>query len=399
VPLPQPLDLAACRRLALDKQPALAAARASLAAAAARSEALDHLHLPGFLARDLPIRRQQAALGITIAEAGVTRAEGEALYGVTYCYLSALYARQQQTVADQALKNLQELHDLANQIVSTASRTDVSKREVDQIGVYILVARGRRAEAVEGEQRALAGLREALSLGADCPLSLAASTLPMVTPAVDRAQVLALALARRGELAQASNAAQVFQYEVEAQQHKRLLPRASTFASGSDIHAQPVPPGSYDEVYKPGAVGVEMPTTLVGSRGDRVEQAEAYNARAAAVVDKTQGLVTLDAESAYLRWVEASEKVRQYRKAADEAEQWYKSLRDAFNPRVTDPKVTIDKLLNAGILSSQLRVQANQAHYQQLLALAALERATAGGFCAGFEAQSPAAPEPLRAPK
>jgi hypothetical protein len=51
--------------------------------------------------------------------------------------------------------------------------------------------------------------------------------------------------------------------------------------------------------------------------------------------------------------------------------------------------VSIDELLNAGILMSQLRVQANQTQYQLLLALAQLERVTGGAFCAGLEVQTP----------
>src|SRR5436305_8067158 len=85
----QVLDLAACRRIALENQPAVAAARATLEAALARSQAAENLHVPAFLARDLPVRRQQAALGVVIAEAGVARAEADTVYGVTYSYLSA----------------------------------------------------------------------------------------------------------------------------------------------------------------------------------------------------------------------------------------------------------------------------------------------------------------------
>src|SRR5437763_1688118 len=49
----QVLDLAACRRIALEKQPAVAAARAYLAAAAARAQAAENVHVPALLARDL----------------------------------------------------------------------------------------------------------------------------------------------------------------------------------------------------------------------------------------------------------------------------------------------------------------------------------------------------------
>src|SRR5262245_50628723 len=65
------LDLATAKALALGKQPAITAARASLNASLARKQAVDNLHVPTFLQRDLPIRRQQAALGPVAAQAGV----------------------------------------------------------------------------------------------------------------------------------------------------------------------------------------------------------------------------------------------------------------------------------------------------------------------------------------
>src|SRR5947209_556097 len=59
------LGLAECIRTALAQQPNLAAQRASLASAEASRQALEELRVPTFIARDLPIRRQQAALGVT----------------------------------------------------------------------------------------------------------------------------------------------------------------------------------------------------------------------------------------------------------------------------------------------------------------------------------------------
>src|SRR5262245_32075157 len=67
-------DLAACRRIALANNPSVAAARASLSAAVVRSQSLDRLHVPTFLARDLPIRRKQSQLGITIQQGMLTQA-------------------------------------------------------------------------------------------------------------------------------------------------------------------------------------------------------------------------------------------------------------------------------------------------------------------------------------
>ena len=383
------LNLSACRQIALEKQPAVAAARASLAAAAARSEAVDRLHVPTFLARDLPVRRRQAALGVQSAQAALAQAEADAVHSVTFTYLAALYARQQVEVADKALVDLKGLQDLAKEIVNSGSRPDVTGRHVDQIGVYILVARARREEAVQGFNRAVSGLREAMGVGPDYPLALADARMPGTNPAVDRDQVIAQAVARRGEVAQAATAAEVTCLEVDAQASNRHGRKVNTFAAGSDIHANVLPAGEHGENYKPGAVALEMPTLIAGSRDDRMEQARAYHARAQAVADKARGLVALEAEQAYLRWLEASRKAPPAREAADAAEKLSAGLRQRFDPRAA--RITMDELLNAGVLSSQLRIQANQAHYQLLIALASLERVTAGGFAAGLDLPAPPA--------
>jgi outer membrane protein TolC len=379
----QVLDLGACRRTALANQPALAAARASVAAAVARAEALDHLHIPSFLARDLPVRRKQAQLGITVAQGVLTQAEGDTIYGVTFSYLSALYAAEQLEVADNGVADLKKLQDLAKEIVQSGSRPDVTQQQVDLIGAYILTVQGRREEAAQGLQRAVSALREAMGVGPDVSFQLADRRLPRIDVAVDREQIIGAALARRGEVVQAATVAQVAGCEVCAQQALLLLPNTRTFAAGSDIHANVLPAGEYDEHYRPGAITVEMPTTLTGSRRDRVEQAKIYSARTASVADKARNLITLEAEQAYLRWLEASQKTPKYRQSADEADKVYRSLRERFDPRIQ--RIRLDDLINAGVLKTQLRLQANQGYYQLLQALTMLERVTAGGFNAGLD--------------
>ena len=111
----QVFDLHACREYAVEHQPAVAAARASLAAAQMKADALENLRgLSAVLSRDLPIRRQQAALGVTIAQAEVDAAEWDARYSATYCYLAALYAKEQQQTARNILESrlgLNYLHE------------------------------------------------------------------------------------------------------------------------------------------------------------------------------------------------------------------------------------------------------------------------------------------------
>src|SRR5262249_27235368 len=94
-----PLTLEDCVRIGLERQPAVAAAPASLAAAEAQRRALDNLCLASLVSRELPIRRKQAGLGVTIASAGYQQAEWETTYAVTRNYFTLLYARQQEQVA------------------------------------------------------------------------------------------------------------------------------------------------------------------------------------------------------------------------------------------------------------------------------------------------------------
>ena len=157
----------------------------------------------------------------------------------------------------------------------------------------------RAKEALQGVERALTRLAEAMGVGCDYPLAIADARLPRISVSVDKDQVIALALAR-GEMVQALGAEQVTCLEVQAQ-NATFFPTAKTFATGSDIHSTTVPQGSHDEPYRPGGINIEMPATINGHRSDRVEQARLYHDRAEAVVAKTHGLLALDGEQAYLR--------------------------------------------------------------------------------------------------
>ena len=382
---PPVLDLAACRRIALSQQPALAAAQDSLAMAEARSRALDRLLIPGIVVeRDLPIRRHQAALGVQVAQAGVNLAEWETIYAVTRNYLSVLYARQQLDVVDRSLKQLADTrHDIA-QIRDTGARRNVNEQNVEQVDVFIQIVKARREEAVVGLQRAGAALREAMGAGSDYCLVLADNRLPELLVEVCREQLIDLALARRAELGQATTVAEVMANEIKAQgtSHK---PSMRTFASASDIHSHQVPQGVRNGEYRPGAVPMEMPPMLAGGRGGRVEQAEALHARALAVVDKTQNLIVLETEESYFKCVEARAKADQLAAAAKKARAHADRVRENFK---ASEQTTSETALNAGVTATQTEIFANEAHYHYLLALAALERITAGGFCPGLEAAS-----------
>lgn len=378
------LDLAACKGLALEKQPSLAAYRASLDAANGKASALENLGLAASLiSHDLPIRRQQAALGIEIAKARVTQTEYETLYAVTRNYLTYLYAHQQQELLDKALDNLKDLKDTVKQIVDDGLRKDVTTRDLDRINVLVLLAEGRREEAINGAERAQGALREAMGYGSEFSFKVAGKGLPFPKAEYQKKEILDLALARRAELVQANDAVEVFCLEIKAQGTSRHI-RVNTFTSASDLHATPIPQGSQNGEYRPGAVGPEMPPTLVGNRSEREDQAGAYYRRAQAVAEKTKNLVMLEAEDGFLRWKEANRKATRLLDAAEKGEKLGRDLRDDF--KQPGSKVRLDEVTTAGILATQLRVQANEALHELAMALSYLERVTAGGITVDYSA-------------
>src|SRR5438034_1866939 len=79
---PPPLDLLDCLQIAHERQPAIAAARASLAAHEASYRGVMGLRAPGFLAPDLPVRKQQAGRGLAAARADLCQTEYDTTYAV-----------------------------------------------------------------------------------------------------------------------------------------------------------------------------------------------------------------------------------------------------------------------------------------------------------------------------
>ncbi len=366
-------DLSSCRRAALEKQPSIAAAAASLAAAQARAAGLERLRGIPLVTRDLPVRRQQSALGVAIAQAQVELTRQETLYNVTRTYWTAVYARQQLRAADDAIAGLRRRQKEVEELESWSK---------DMVGALVLAAEGRREVAAQGHKRALAALREAMGADDGFPcFDVADAELPRLGAVACGEEIVKLALARRGELVQASIFAEVTCHEVKAQATKMLTPTVKTFAAGSDVHARLVPEGSHGADYRPGGLAPEMPTFLVGPRSARVDQAKAYRARAETLVAKTRNLIALEARDAFLRWEEDSLKLPRYEAAAAAAQKASdRAAKDAKKP--LDTNVSQADAINAGIVAAQLRFQANETLFQLVLDLAALERVTAGGFCA-----------------
>jgi outer membrane protein TolC len=384
----QSLSLADCIRIALEQQPGLAAQRASLASAESSRQGLDNLRVPTFIARDLPIRRQQACLGVTIAAAAVDQAERDSTYAVTRTYFTVLYAREQARVAARVVRDLSDALENAKRLLGKeGAPRDLTQNSVDKNRTYLRLAEARQVDAQEGAERALAALREAMGVAPNFAFTVPEGDIPDPRFDIVRGDMVALALARRGELVQANTLAAVTALEVDAQGtscHSKKL----TFAAGADIHARAIPPEINNQEYRPGGIPPEMPTTLVGSKSARMDRARDLSARASAVADKTRGLITLEAEDAFLRWEEAARKIPKTREASNVSK---KLADDTLNDFKGGQNVPYKDVLEAVVLSAQAGSAYNEARYQYILALAALERITGGGFNAGLAATASAA--------
>jgi outer membrane protein TolC len=372
------LDLQACLKLAQERQPRIAAHRVSLAAAQDGANALENLHVPKVLAPELPIRRRQAALGLRAASAAIEQAEQQTHYAVTRTYYAVLFARAQESVARSVVTNLDAVRKVA-QLQLDAGARDVTDVDVQRTVVYLRLAEAKRIQAAQGVKRALAALKEAIGLGPDCCLNVPEGPLPEPKGHLCKADVVVAALSRRGELVQAHAFAELTGLEIEAQATKAAL-RMETFAAGADIHVQQVPQGIANTEYRPGAVAPEMPVFLIGNKCDRVKHAESLHARAQTVIEVTRNLLALEAENAFYRWEEASGQLVPAREAAETGEKMANSLQKDL----AAIKVKVESVLNARVLAAQARSQYNEYLYNHILALADLERVTAGTFCAGL---------------
>jgi outer membrane protein TolC len=383
------ITLEECLHIAYERQPALAAYRASLASAQTAEAALQQLRGPAVLiSPDLPIRRHQASIGVTIAEATLRQAELDTADAVTRMYYTVMYAREQLKVADQVTGDFKFYRDQVKNAVmgkpkkgEKAPPKEWTTDTVDKLEVYHGIAASRREEALKGIERAKAALREAMGVGCDFVFDVPEGPLPSPVVQICKDDIIAMAKSQRGEVIRATRAVEIFNLEIDAQ-CKHMCPGAyRTFASGADIHADPVPAGSRNGEYHPGAVGPEMPVELAGSRSMRMERARDLSGRAAAVAEKAENLVVLEAEDTYLRWRQAADQAAVLRTAAESGERLAKNTSEAFRG---GQKVTVEDVLTNGAVAAQARSAYNEALLHQLITLSALERVTGGGFCAGL---------------
>jgi outer membrane protein TolC len=419
---PGPMSLDACIELGFQYQPALAAARASLAASQSGQRGVNRMILPRLFTPDLGVRREQACHGVTIAEAALAQAEWETRYAITRNFFTVQYIRSQQVVVNDVLNTLDKGYKRAEKLYEAGDpKNKITNLDLEAIKVQIAIVKGKKSQADNGMLKAKAALREAMGLGHDYPLEIVAVDLPVaVYPTkyyeekvkddkgkdtgktvkkefeyrilleIKKVELIDAAIANRGEIIQANAASRVTDLEIQAQGRIRGW-QGRTFASGADPHTQPIPFSIFNSDYRPGAIGLEMPPMLAGRRWDRVQRARDLNDRASAVVEKTNNLVSLDVEAQYLKWRESAEEVQYLKEIYETAQE----LPDKVLTLVQGKDLTSTQIIQANMTAIMVRTSLNEEMHTHALALAGLERATAGAFRVY---PIPAAPPPVLVP-
>jgi len=373
-----------CIQIALNTQPSLNAARASLASSQSSMNTLmGQRHIASLFAPDIDIRKQQSIKGVAVAEAELFAVQVEVIYNVTRNYWTIVYARSQADVAASTVKMLKEFVTKAQEAVKIGASRRVNASTVNTLLVYQSKVQEKQVEAEIGVRRAFSALREAMGVDQNCNFDIADRKLPRVVMSVSRDQVIAFATSRRAEIIQAALASNIWDLEVQAQGAVRFRPANRTFAMGADIHVKSLPQGSRDANYRPEALGLEMPTAVVGSKEQRMEKTLALSARTHAVYAKTVGLISLEAENSYLSIEEALLKLVPVEVGYRAALQLRK---DAEKAQVDEARRIDDvqDIVLSQVLAAQSISGYNDALFQLILAITSLERVTAGGIVANF---------------
>src|SRR5262245_7079074 len=335
------LNLADCIALGKENSPVIAAQSATLRGAEIAKRSVDSMKKPKCMAPDLPIRRQQSAVGLEGSLAAVEFTEHYTVNAVSRTYYGVVYARAQKKLAEEAvaerLKNLKMAEDFLN-----AGARQVSKEDVQKFRTSMQLARLQVLEAERGVDILLGALKEAMGLGPAYCLDVADDTLPQPELNLCAADVIELAETRRPENRVQDAASAIFGLEVDAQRAMKKSGR--TFAMYSDIHVAAAPPLGGGPNYMPGPIGWEMPVKLAGTRCDRVERASALADRVNAVREKTRQLIALEAQDAYTRFVEAKSAIPLAKGAEDSARE-VKNLAEQKYRR--QDRLDPDKLIEA----------------------------------------------------
>ena len=374
------LSLKECLAIACERQPNLRAARASHAASEAGYRGIMNLSpLAARLSPDVPVRREQAAKGLLVSQAEIQKVEAENVYDVTRMYFTYVYARQQELTATEFIEQMEVFYKIAEDLVKEGAQQDLNQFSLFRMEDGIAKVKRPRITAQTGQLLSLAALKEAMGVDQSYAFIPRDTELPVMSGNLTQQDVVALALARRPELVQASAGVDAFRLEIMAQCKIKYRQAVPTLAAGSDLHSRTVPAALRNGEYRPGALAPEMPTTLAGKREDRVARATELSARQDVLLEKTRDLVQLEAVNAFLNWQAASKKVELAKTRFESGKKMVQLSRDnAQNIKKHDVLI-----LNEA-LAAESQAEYLETVFEQLKALTSLERVTAGGVKPAF---------------
>jgi Outer membrane efflux protein len=379
------LTLGECIAVAMERSPGLRALHATYAATAASSQALNNIGTIGeLLAPDLPVRKQQAAVGLRAAAADIQKKQNEITQAVTRLYYTVVYARQQESITEDVVELVELLLGIAKELLKSPKPGDINPGKIALMEIGLADAKTLRLKARTGAAQATEGLRQLMNVkDIDFPFRVKDKELPEigVKPGLTKEVVVERALAARPEIILAAAGLDAFRLEVYAQAKIRCGSTARTFASGSDIHARAVPPGSMGAEYRPEPLSPEMPTMLVGSQTDRVNRAMAYCRRAEAMYEDTRNLIALEAGIAFIKFDEATKKRELAAGKFKSGKDLMQQTREAFENNPNAPK---DILVAGYVAAAKAQSDYVEAVFEQLQSMAALERVTGGTIRAPF---------------
>ena len=377
------LTLGECLAIGQEKQPAIKAAVASLAASERGYLALFGLRkIADIFSPDLPFRRQQSQRGLAAATAEVLKARQENTYDIARLYYSYVYATQQEQTAAEIVEFMETSYDSAVEILKSDivdPKIKVNEFTLGRLDDIIGEVRDLRGKATNGRKNALVALKEAMGVPQEEAIYPSAKELPLMKGEATLEQVLALARNLRPELVQASVVVDVTRLEVCAQAAVSRRNVVSTFASGTDLHARILPSPMRNGGYRPGAIPPEMPIQFVGTKDDRVSRAQAFVARQEAFAAKSIGLVDAEAAKAYLDYAVAAERIPDATARHERAQKLVEKARTAAATKM-DPEL----LVTNESLASRAQSKYVEAVYEHILALITLEKVTAGGVKPAF---------------
>ncbi len=377
------ITLSEALELMNQNHPRIHAAEASLRGSEAGLRGVQNLPLFAKLSPDMKFRRQQSELGIEVADAGLRQEIRDTSYGVARSYFLVVYSKQQRDLSTQVLdilgKNIKAL-----ELKRALKKTPEDEIKMQKLQLGLVEAKHKNSLATTGFERAKALLIEEAGgrkkIGLIEPMETefpSYDLLGLLTPEFIE-EMIEKTVVIREEVIKSSKASQILALEVNAQRSARFNPKFRTFASGSDLHYIPIGVQGRGENFTPEVITIEMPSSLVGKKTDRVARAQAFADRGAAVEESTKNLIRLEVRNAFQLLLETRTSFNELKKVEPELKKIISELHDA-------PL----KFLNAD--NAELFERAgkmlgnyNHAKFITMDNLADLERITSGTFSVGL---------------